>query len=132
MIVPRQWRSHGPVHGRLDFMIKGPVEPSSEQDAPVKVKEEEDEEPDLKLAALQLGATYELANWWSAKWSHPELTDKLGFWSSRKFPKSGKDYWLAMHFKRMSEVHSIILMKRGDHAPEKRIFNKFKVQYYDG
>jgi hypothetical protein len=132
VIIPRKWRNEGPVHGRLDFMIKGPVEPETETDAPKKIKEEEEEEPDTKLANLQLGASYELSSWWSKKWSHPELNSKLGFWSSKKFPSTGKDYWMAIHFKRVSEVHEIVLMKRADHSPEKRIYKKIKVQYYDG
>lgn len=132
VVIPRDQRNEGPVHGRLDFMIKGPVEPETDQDPPKKVKEEEAEEPNTKLANLQLNATYELSSWWSKKWSHPSLTDKLGFWSSKKFPSTGKDYWMAMHFRKFSEVHEIILMKRGDYEPEKRIFSKIRIQYYDG
>jgi hypothetical protein len=113
-------------------MIKGPVEPETDQEPPKKVQEEEAEQPNVKLANLQLNATYELQSWWSKAWNHPELNAKRGFWSSRKFKSSGKDYWMALHFTKMSEVHEVIMMKRADSKTEKRIYNKIRIQYYDG
>jgi hypothetical protein len=132
VVIPRDQRNEGPVHGRLDFMIKGPVEPETEKDAPKKIKEEEEEEPDTKLANLELNATYELSSWWSKSWNKPSLSAKTGFWNSKKSIAAGKDYWMAVHFRRESEVHEVVFMKRGDKNGEKRVFNKFKIQYYDG
>jgi len=39
---------------------------------------------------------------------------------------------MALHFRSISEVSEIVLMKRGDKSPEARIFKKIKVQYFDG
>ena len=132
LIIPRKWRSEGAVHGRLDYVIKGPVEIETNKDAPKVVKDEEDEQPDLKLAAMELKAEYEIMNWWSAKWKQPQLNSQTGFWSAKKYPKMDRPFWFALHFRQLSEVHEIVFMLVKTHKKTDGIIKKFFIQYYDG